>query len=55
MKHAVLIMAHKNKEQLKRLIRSLDCDEFDFFVHCDKHWKLSKEELKEIEQNGMFA
>lgn len=52
MKHAVLIMAHKNKEQLKRLIRTLDCEEFDFFVHCDKKWTLSKEEIKEIENCG---
>ena len=52
MKHAVLIMAHKNKEQLKRLLRSLECDEFDFFVHCDKHWKLTKEELQEIKTSA---
>ena len=52
MKHAVLIMAHKNKEQLKRLIRSLDCDEFDFFVHLDKHWKLTAEELQGIQTSA---
>lgn len=49
MKHAVLIMAHKNKEQLIRLIRSLECASFDFFVHPDVKWNLSPEELSEIE------
>lgn len=33
MKHAVLIMAHKNKEQVIRLIRALACDEFDFLCY----------------------
>ena len=49
MKHAVLIMAHKNKEQLIRLIRALACDEFDFFVHPDVNWDLSSEDLMDIE------
>ena len=48
MKHAVLIMAHKNKEQLIRLIRSLACPDFDIFVHPDSHWKLSKKDLFDI-------
>ena len=49
MKHAVLIIAHKNKEQLIRLIRSLASDAFDFFVHLDAEWNLSKSELEEIQ------
>ena len=49
MKHAVLIMAHKNKEQLIRLIKSLACPDFDIFVHPDSHWKLSKKDLSDIE------
>ena len=49
MKHAVLIMAHKNKEQLIRLIRALTCEEFDFFVHPDSNWDLSNQDLKDIE------
>lgn len=49
MKHAVLIMAHKNKEQVIRLIRALACEEFDFFVHPDIKWDLSAQDLKDIE------
>lgn len=49
MKHAVLIMAHKNKEQVIRLIRALACEEFDFFVHPDIEWNLSAQDLKDIE------
>lgn len=48
MKHAVLIMAHKNKEQLIRLIRALACNEFDFFVHLDSNWNLSENDLNDI-------
>ncbi len=47
-KHACLIMAHKNKEQLIRLIKAVSCPEIDVFVHLDKNWKLSKDELDEI-------
>ena len=49
MRHAVLIMAHKNKEQLIRLIRSLACKDFDFFVHPDVSWDLSEQDLRDIE------
>lgn len=52
MKHAILIIAHKNKEQLIRLIKSLDCDEFDFYVHCDKEWSLTITDLRDIENAG---
>lgn len=48
MKHAALIMAHKNKEQLIRLIRAVSTENIDVFVHLDKNWKLSKEDLSEI-------
>ena len=49
MKHAVLIMAHKNKEQLIRLIRTIACENFDIFVHPDANWELSEKDLKDIE------
>lgn len=48
MKHAVLIMAHKNKEQLIRLIQALACDSFDFYVHLDIKWNLSREDILDI-------
>lgn len=49
MKHAALIMAHKNKSQLIRLIRAVSTENIDIFVHLDKKWKLKKEEIAEIE------
>ena len=52
MKHAVLIMAHKNKTQLIRLIKALACPHFDIFVHPDLNWKLSKEDLSDIENSA---
>lgn len=49
MKHAALIMAHKNKSQLIRLIKAVSTDSIDVFVHLDKQWKLSKNDVLEIE------
>ena len=43
MKHASLIMAHKNKEQLIRLIKAVSTDNIEVFVHLDKKWKLKKQ------------
>ncbi|WP_279167047.1 beta-1,6-N-acetylglucosaminyltransferase [Thomasclavelia cocleata] len=50
MVNAVLIIAHKNKNQLIRLIKSLEDNEFDIFVHIDKKWKITKEEIVEIKR-----
>lgn len=48
MKHAALIMAHKNKEQLIRLVNAISCENIDIFIHLDKKWKLSQKEIDEI-------
>lgn len=48
MKNAILIIAHKNKNQLKRLIRVLDDEELDVFVHLDKKSKLSSSDIDEL-------
>ena len=48
MTHAALIIAHKNKEQLIRLIKAVSSDSVHVFIHLDKNWKLSKEEICEI-------
>lgn len=37
MKHAALIMAHKNKEQLIRLIKAIATDNIGIFFHLDKN------------------
>ena len=52
MKHAALIMAHKNKEQLIRLIRAISSDEIDVFVHLDRNWKMTRKELSEIKHSA---
>lgn len=36
MKHAFLILAHTDPEQLKRLISSLNSDSSLFYIHWDK-------------------
>lgn len=54
--HAALIMAHKNKKQLIRLIKAVSTDNIDIFVHLDVKWKLTKQEIVEIENcaNNVF-
>jgi hypothetical protein len=42
MKLAILILAHKNLEQLKKLITCLLHDNIDIFIHLDENWQLSK-------------
>lgn len=43
-------MAHKNKAQLIRLIKTLNCANFDFFVHLDSEWKLSDDDVDDIKR-----
>lgn len=38
-KIAILVLAHKSPRQLERLVRSMDDNRFDFFVHVDKKSK----------------
>lgn len=39
MRHAFLIIAHNNFNQLKKLIELLDDKDFDIFIHIDKKAK----------------
>ena len=52
MKHVALIMAHKNKHQLIRLIKAVSTENIDIFVHLDKKWMLKKEEIAEIKNSS---
>ncbi len=38
-KHAFLIIAHNNEKNLINLIKSIDHDNNDIFIHIDKKWK----------------
>jgi hypothetical protein len=48
--HAYLILAHKNLDQLLRLVRRLDAGQAHFFVHVDKNTDTAsyKRELREL-------
>lgn len=48
MKLSVLLLAHKNLNQVKRLLKKLYHKDVDIFVHLDKNFKLSDKEIKEI-------
>lgn len=48
MKHAVLIMAHKNLEQLCHLVEYFSRECY-VFIHIDKKWKLTSEERAKLE------
>ncbi len=46
MRHAILIIAHKNLDQLIRLLSVLRDEDFDIYLHLDKKWKLSDENIR---------
>jgi len=53
MKVAILILAHKNLEQLELLITSL-CGDFDIYVHVDSKWDIPLKELNLKYNNVVF-
>lgn len=55
MKHAFLILAHNQEELLKKLIKSLDNDRVDIFLHIDQKSKINIDRLgDQIEHSKMF-
>lgn len=56
MKHAIMIMAHKNVEQIMRLIKSLSTDDIHIFVHIDSEMNVTDSDLRCIEScsNNVF-
>ena len=49
MKHAFLIIAHNDIEQLKALVSALDYAENDIYIHFDKKTSKADESLKNLE------
>lgn len=54
MKHAILIMAHKDYAHLNRLVNYF-CKDCMVFIHVDKQSDFSKEEIDELSQNPYVA
>ena len=52
---AILILAHRNAKQVKRLVESLHHEDIDIYIHCDKKWDTGYNELKEIESESIFV
>lgn len=55
MRHAVLIIAHKNVEQVIRLIHSLQDESLDIYIHIDKKWAVSPSDLQKIADAGRYV
>ena len=55
MRHAVLIIAHKNIDQVIRLIHSLQDESFDIYIHIDKKWAISPADLQKISEAGRYV
>ena len=53
MKFAYLIMAHDNKEQLRKLLQLLDCEENEIYLHIDKKSKLH--DMQDLHNDLHFA
>lgn len=51
---AILLLVHKNFEQVKRLIMKLNHDEVDIYVHCDKRWDEGYNSLKKMKFDNVF-
>lgn len=45
---AFMIIAHKNIDQVIRLVRILEDDEIDFYIHLDKKWKLNDADIERL-------
>lgn len=48
MKVAILLLAHKNEDQLRRLISALRHENVDIFVHLDKKSPISQDALQDL-------
>ncbi|MBX0357719.1 beta-1,6-N-acetylglucosaminyltransferase [Halobacillus sp. Nhm2S1] len=47
-KFAILIIAHKNFKQLKRLVEKINHKNIDIFIHIDEKWDLSESKINEL-------
>lgn len=54
-KIAVLIICHKNPEQVKRLLGAMNHPQIDFYLHLDKKMEISEEQLKLLKQKGRIC
>lgn len=53
-RHAYLIMAHTDKEQLSRLLRALDDPRNDIYVHLDSKWDAAPEDFRPyVKESGL--
>lgn len=52
MKHAIMIIAHKNVEQVCHLVKILKNDSLDIFIHLDKKWNISEDEIRKIKKSN---
>ncbi|MBQ1712417.1 MAG: hypothetical protein II024_04235 [Firmicutes bacterium] len=53
-RHAFLIMAHTQKELLARLLKRLDNERVDIYLHLDRKSPLSAEDLPELMHSNLF-
>ena len=45
---SIILLAHKNVDQIKRLLRKLEHSAVDVYLHLDKKFKISKDEIVEL-------
>lgn len=55
MKHALMIIAHKNLEQLCHLVSVLQHDSLDIYIHLDKKWHVSEADIRKIMEANQRA
>ncbi len=52
MRLAVLIQCHKNPQQINEFIKTLSCEDIDFYIHVDKKSEITTQIVK---QNNVFV
>ncbi|MBO4962144.1 MAG: hypothetical protein J6C97_00045 [Clostridia bacterium] len=52
---AIFLLAHKNLEQVLRLINKFNNPEIDVYVHCDKRWKEGYNALLSFQNDRIFV
>lgn len=51
---AILLLVHKNCDQVKRLVLKLQNNDVDIYIHCDKRWEDGYMELLSLASESVF-
>lgn len=53
-KYAILLLTHKNVNQVNRLINKISHPNVDIFIHCDKRWDIDYNDIKKPKGQNIY-